>query len=153
MKVKDVMTTDLETCTPETTVAAAAQKMWEGDCGILPVVENGELMGVVTDRDMYVALATRDARPSRLRVGEVATTHLVSCGPEDDVLDALALMKKARVRRLPVTGFGNSLLGILSLNDILLVTGESRQIPSDVVVETLQAICGHHHPAPHVVAA
>jgi len=153
MKVKDVMTTDLKTCSPRTTVAAAANLMWDGDCGILPVIDEGELVGVVTDRDMYIALATRDARPSQLKVGDVATHQLVTCEPEDDVLDALAVMKKARVRRLPVTGFGNSLLGILSLNDILLVAGQGRQIPGEIVIETLQGICGHHHPAPHVVAA
>lgn len=154
MKVKDVMTTDLKTCSPDTSVAAAAQLMWDGDCGILPVVDaNGELVGVVTDRDMYIALATRDARPSHLRVGAVATRELVTCGPEDDVLDALASMKKARVRRLPVTGFGNSLLGLVSLNDIVLVTGHGQPVASEAVVDALHAICGHHHPAPHVVAA
>lgn len=153
MKVKDVMTTDLKTCSPRTTAAAAASLMWDGDCGILPVIDDGELVGVVTDRDLYIALATRDARPSQLKVGDVATGLLVTCEPEDDVLDALATMKRALVRRLPVVGFGKSLLGIVSLDDILLVAGPGRQIPGEVVIETLQAICGHHYPAPHVVGA
>jgi len=59
MKVKEIMTKDVSTCTPDTTVAEAAHLMWEADCGILPVVEDGELEGIVTDRDMYIALATR----------------------------------------------------------------------------------------------
>lgn len=153
MKVKDLMTTDVRTCTPDTTVAQAAQLMWEGDCGILPVVDDGELIGVVTDRDMYIALATQNARASHLRVGAVATKTLATCAPEDDVHAALATMKQARVRRLPVVGFGNTVLGILSMNDILLAAGRSKDVASEEVVATLQAICGRHHPAPHVVAA
>jgi CBS domain-containing protein len=153
MKVKDLMTTDLKTCSPETTVAAAANLMWEGDCGILPVVDDAELVGVVTDRDMYIALATRNTRASRLRVGAVATTKVATCVPEDDVQTALATMRQARVRRLPVVGFGNTVVGILSLNDILLAAGADKTVRNEQVVETLQAICAHHHPVPHVVAA
>ena len=95
MKVKDIMTTDLKTCSPDTTVAEAAHLMWEGDCGILPVVDEGALVGVVTDRDMYIALATQNARASQLRVGAVATTTLTTCEPEDDVRTALSAMKRA----------------------------------------------------------
>jgi CBS domain-containing protein len=153
MKVKDLMTTDVKTCSPDTTVAEAAHLMWEGDCGILPVVDDGELAGVVTDRDMYIALATQNARASQLKVGAVATKKLVTCAPEDDVPAALAAMRQARVRRLPVVGFGSTVLGILSMNDILLAAGAGKAVGSEDVVQTLQAICAHHHPVPHVVAA
>jgi CBS domain-containing protein len=153
MKVKELMTTEVRTCSSDTTVAEAAHLMWDGDCGILPVVDDGELVGVVTDRDMYIALATQDARASRLKVGAVATKTLVTCAPEDDVHDVLAAMKQARVRRLPVVGFGSTVLGIVSMNDILLAAGPGKGVASDEVVQTLQAICAHHHPAPHVVAA
>ena len=153
MKVKDLMTTDVKTCTPDTTLAAAAHLMWEGDCGILPVVDDGELVGVVTDRDMYIALATQNARASHLKVGAVATKTLATCAPEDDVQAALAIMKQALVRRLPVVGFGGTVMGILSINDILLAAGAGKAVTNEDVVETLQAICAHHHPVPHVVAA
>jgi len=127
--------------------------MWEGDCGILPVVDDGELVGVVTDRDMYIALATPNARASHLRVGAVATKTVATCAPEDDVQAALAAMKQARVRRLPVVGFGGTVLGILSMNDVLLAAAANKGVRSEEVVDTLQAICAHHHPVPHVVAA
>lgn len=153
MKVKDLMTTDVRSCTPDTTVAEAAHLMWEGDCGMLPVVDDGELVGVVTDRDMYIALATQNARASRLKVGALATKKLATCGPEDDVRAALATMRQARVRRLPVSGFGGTVLGILSINDILLAAGAGKEVGSEDVVTTLQEICAHHHPVPHVVAA
>ena len=153
MKVKELMTTDVRTCTPDTTVAETGHLMWDGDCGILPVVDDGELVGVVTDRDMYIALATQNARASHLRVGAVATKHVVTCAPEDDVEAALASMKQARVRRLPVVGFSNVLLGVLSMDDIVLAVARGEDVQSSDVIETLQAICGHHHPMPHVVAA
>ena len=153
MKVKDLMTREPRTCSPDTTLAAAAHLMWDGDCGILPVVDDGELVGVITDRDMYIALATQNARASHLRVGAVATKTVATCDPEDDVHAALATMKQARVRRLPVLGFGRTVMGILSINDILRVAGEGHGVSDEDVVATLQAICEHHHPTPHVVAA
>jgi len=153
MKVKDIMTREPRVCTPDTTLAAAANLMWDGDCGILPVVEDGELVGVVTDRDMFVALATRDSLASDMRVGAVATRKVATCEPEDEVRAALATMKQARVRRLPVVGFNRTVMGILSINDIVLAVGTDRTMRPEEVVETLKAICAHHHPAPHVVAA
>jgi CBS domain-containing protein len=116
-------------------------------------VNNGELVGVVTDRDMYIALATQNARPSQLTIGEVARGPVVSCAPEDDVHEALVAMKRARVRRLPVIGFGNTILGVLSIDDVVRAAGEGKAVTSQEVVETLQAITGLHHPVPHVVAA
>ena len=153
MKVKDVMTRDLRTCSPDTTCAEAAGLMWDGDCGILPVVENGALVGVATDRDMYIALSTRNATAAQLRVSTVATRTPVTCAPEDDLHTELTTMRQARVRRLPVVGFGNTLLGMLSMNDIVLAAGSEKGPRAEEIVQVLQAICGHHHPAPHVVAA
>jgi len=153
MKVKQIMTGEPKTCGPHTTLAAAANLMLEGDCGILPVVENGTLAGIVTDRDMYIALATRNKRASDVEVSEVARKTVLTCEPDDDVHEALATMKQGRVRRLPVVGFGGIVLGIVSMNDILLAAGSGKAVRNDEVVDTFQAICAHHHPAPHVVVA
>jgi CBS domain-containing protein len=62
-------------------------------------------------------------------------------------------MKRYRVRRLPVQGFGGTVLGVVSMNDIVLATGPSRPVRETEVVETLQAICAHHHATLHVAAA
>lgn len=153
MKVKDIMTWQVQTCTPDTTLAEAAKLMWEGDFGFLPVVDNGELVGVVTDRDMYIALATRNMTAAELTVGAVATKDVVTCAPEDDVQTALATMREARVRRLPVVGFGNTVMGILSMNDIVRAAGPGKEVGADEIVGTLQAICAHRYPTPHIVAA
>lgn len=153
MKVKDIMTAEPRTRPPGTSLAAAAALMLDGDCGVLPVVDEGRLVGVVTDRDMYIALATRNTVASQLTAGEVALKKVVTCGPKDDVHTALAKMKEHRLRRLPVEGFGGTVLGIMSLNDILLAAGPDQAVRTDMVVDTFQAICAHHHSVPHVTAA
>ena len=153
MKIKDIMITDVRTCAPGTNLAAAAALMLDGDCGALPVVDQGKLVGIVTDRDMYIALATRNALASNVTVRDVARKQVFTCDPDDDVHAALAAMKQHRVRRMPVEGFGHIVQGIVSMNDILLAADARTPIRNDEVVDTLQAICAHHHPAPHVTAA
>ena len=154
MKVKDIMTASPATCTPGTNLAAAAALMMDADCGILPVVnEEGALTGVVTDRDMCIALATRNVLASQITVGEVAYGHVSTCNPDDDAHVALATMKAHRVRRLPVVGFGGVVVGIVSMNDILLSAGPKQPLRPDDVVDALQAICSHHLPVPRITAA
>lgn len=153
MKIKDIMTANPRVCSPGTNLAAAAELMLDADCGILPVVDDGKLAGVVTDRDMYIALATRNKRASQVTVGEVARREVAVCEPEDDVQAALATMKEHQVRRLPVTGFGGTVLGVVSMNDIVRATGPDGGIRTDKVVDTFQAICARRHPVPHVTAA
>ena len=153
MKVKDIMTAQPLTCAPDTNLAAAAALMLDADCGILPVTQDGKLVGIVTDRDMYIALATRNRLASQITAGEVARTQVFTCGPDDDVQAALATMKQHHVRRLPVEGFGGTVAGIVSINDILLAAGPWADVSSDQIVDTFRAICAHRHPTPHVTAA
>jgi CBS domain-containing protein len=153
MKIKDIMTAEPRTCSPATNLASAAALMLDGDCGALPVVDGGKLVGIVTDRDLYIALATRDRRASEITVGEVAQTPVHTCGPDDDVQAALDAMKQHRVRRLPVEGFGGTIMGIVSMNDIVRSAGPRAPVREGDVMTTLQAICAHHQPTPHVVAA
>ena len=152
MKVAELMTPHPVTCAPETNLAEAAALMLDADCGILPVVWDGKLFGVVTDRDLFIALGTRDQRPSSLKVADVVTGPVFSCGPDDEPETVLAAMKAHQVRRLPVLGFGGTVLGIVSMNDLVLAAGKPGVRGHDIVT-TLQAICGHHHPARHVEAA
>jgi CBS domain-containing protein len=153
MKIRDIMTADVRICSPETNLAAAAALMLDGDCGILPVMDKGKLVGVVTDRDMCIALATRNTLASHVTVGDVAKRPVWTCGPDDNVHTALATMKEHQVRRLPVEGFGGTVLGIVSINDIVLAAGARKPIRNDEIVDTLQALCAHRHPVPHVAAA
>jgi CBS domain-containing protein len=150
MTTRDLMTDSPATCTPHTTAAEAASLMWNHDCGFLPVVEDGVLQGVVTDRDLFIALATRDDRPSDLRVGAVMSGTPVTCLPDDDVHAALFLMRQAQVRRLPVVEAGGTIVGVLALNDIIL--GGGLEVGRDDVVEALRDI-GFRHPGLRIAAA
>lgn len=153
MKVSDLMTPHPVTCAPGTNLSEAAALMLQGDCGILPVVEDGTLRGVVTDRDLFIALGTRDLRPSAIRVADVATWPVYTCNPEDDVETVLAMMKQHAIRRVPVAGFGGTVVGIVSMNDLVRAAGAKKPVRGADVVDTLQAICAHHHPEPHIEAA
>ena len=76
MKVREMMTSDVKTCRPETNLAEAVKDMWEGDCGALPVVsDEGRVIGMITDRDICIALATRGRSADRIAVREVAQGH------------------------------------------------------------------------------
>lgn len=150
MKVKQIMTPEPKTASPGTTLAAAAHLLWEADCGILPVVEDSKLVGVVTDRDMYIALATRNTPASQLTVGDVTNRTVWACAPDDAVRVALETMKTRHVRRLPVVA-DSSLVGIISMNDIALAAGAGKAVRNEEVVDTLKAICAR--PAPKRAAA
>ncbi len=146
MKVADVMTKSPVYCSPETNLAAAVEILWNRDCGILPVVDsNQKLVGVATDRDMCVALGTRNRLPSEITIKDVASGKIVACKPEDDVRNALQTMAEARVRRLPVTDAEGKLQGVLSMDDIVLhtetkgVRRDSEISPEDVI-NTLKSV-------------
>ena len=149
MQIAEVMTPGPITCAADTTVAEAARLMWEGDCGVLPVMSGRTLSGVVTDRDLFIALATRDAKPSELTVGAVAHQTPITCTPRDDVHQAMGKMKAHRVRRLPVVDKDGTLVGIVSMNDLLLTIAPETAL-GEKVVDTLQTISEHQLPVPVV---
>ncbi len=158
MKVKEVMTSDVETCSPDQNLAAAAMVMWRQDCGVVPVVDNERrVKGVLTDRDICIATATRHVAPDTLRVAEVQTGQPRTIRPDDDIRNALEVMRTERVRRLPVVDEQGQLQGMLSINDLILQakpsaasrsTGSARagttsNISATDVLEALQSICSH----------
>lgn len=154
MKISDLMTPNPVTCLPTTNLAQAAALMLQGDCGILPVVDSGKIRGVVTDRDLFIALGTRDQQPSTVTVADVMHGPLFTCGPDDDVDHVLAVMKNHAIRRVPVEGFGGTVLGIVSMNDIVRAVGRTkRSVSGAEVIDTLQSICAHHQPAFRIAAA
>jgi CBS domain-containing protein len=121
--------------------------MWNGNCGFLPVVgSDGKVFGVVTDRDICIALGTRNRLPGEIKVSEVITSQkLFYCCPDDDVHLALQAMQTGRVRRLPVITHEGALAGIVSMDDILLKAepisvGKQPELSSDEVVRTYRAI-------------
>ena len=158
MKVRDLMTKTAVSCRSETSLAAAGALMWENDCGLLPIVsETGKVNGVVTDRDICIALSTRDGQSSQITAGEVAKPAAFVCSPDDDIHTALKTMCKERIRRLPVVNSEGGLVGILSMNDVVLRAekgdGKKPEISYDDVVRAFQAICAHQPGTIHAAAA
>ena len=144
MIVSDLCTKDPAFCQPEQSLAAAAHLMKERDCGLLPVVDaSRRLLGVVTDRDLCLALATRDHRPSAVMVREVMSSPVHSLHGTDTLGHALKTMRKHRIRRLPVVDAEGRLAGILALNDLILATGRSKAPDAEEVMLAQKAICAH----------
>jgi len=143
MKVKDLMTSDVKFCSLETNLAAAAKIMWEEDCGAVPVTdERGKVVGMITDRDICIAGATRPRAEGEIPVRDVIAQALYSCAPGDDIRAALETMRSRKVRRLPVIDQGGRLAGIVSIHDIALQSrsNKSADIPAEAVLDTFIAI-------------
>lgn len=101
MKVRDLMTTDVKSCSPDTNLATAAALMQKADCGVLPVVAD-TLLGIITDRDICLAASKKENQVLRTKVSDVISGEVYNCAPRDEVKDALKIMRKNKVRRLPV---------------------------------------------------
>ncbi len=121
MKIRAVMTKSVRFIAPRTSLSEAGAIMKENDCGTLPVVDDeGRVAGILTDRDICLALTGRDRRASEVHAAEVMSPKVFSCGPDEDIQSALATMRNKQVRRLPVVGDDGKLEGILSMDDIVL---------------------------------
>jgi CBS domain-containing protein len=134
MRCREIMTRELRTATPETTLQQAAALMRDGDMGAVPVVEDGRLVGIVTDRDIVVRCIA-DGKDASTPVGEAMTSEIFSVRPDDFVFEAVRLMGDKQVRRIPVISDDGKLAGIISMADVALETEDELEI-----AETLEEI-------------
>lgn len=150
MKVQEVMTQDVKFCELETNLAAVAELLWQADCGAVPVLDGDKLMGMITDRDVCIALGTKNVLASDLSAGDLLSHEVFTCAPQDEIHQALKTMRTHKVRRLPVVDHLGRLAGILSINEIVLRSHKTPRKPGDIsyedVVTTVKAICEHRHP-------
>ena len=147
MTIETIMTERVGSCGPDTNLGSVVETMWTHDCGIVPVVnERGQAVGVVTDRDICIALGTRDVPASSLVARNVMTEPIVGCAPDDDCIDVLLTMSARHVRRLPVLDADGVLQGIVSIDDI--VRRAARAPATDPLRDvTLQVLAGVDTPA------
>lgn len=149
MKVKDIMTCEAKFCDLNASLAEAAQTMWDTDCGVLPVLKDGkEIVGLITDRDICMAMAMRDCNPAAVSAERVISGAVYSVTPEQDIHKALEIMQEHKVRRVPVVSSEGELEGMLSMNDVVLKAEEARhtgapELTYADVVNTYKAICAH----------
>jgi CBS domain-containing protein len=123
--VREVMTPAVRTVSPSQSLAEAAEVMKGEDVGSVPVVEEGRLAGIVTDRDIVTRAVAERRDPQTVTVVEVASRELVTVEPEQDLDEALALMARHQVRRLPVVEAGR-LVGMLAQADVALEAKEKK---------------------------
>ena len=149
MKVKEIMTADVKVCSPTSSLADAAGLMWENDCGIVPVVTEGEkVVGLITDRDICMAACTQGRNLSNIAIEEIFSGKVFACEPDDDIHVALKTMRENKVHRLPVVDSNGKLDGILSMNDIVLKAQEASgktqpELSYAEVLNTYKSICEH----------
>ncbi|MBI2687859.1 MAG: CBS domain-containing protein [Acidobacteria bacterium] len=145
--VGDLMTRTPRCCSPDTNLAAVAELMWANDCGSLPVVAEGHVLGMITDRDVAIALGTRDVAARNLAVSEVASAPVAYCRENDDIHAALHLMGESKVRRLPVLNDHDELVGMIGINDLILAArptdGHKQELDDEEVLDTMRRICAH----------
>jgi CBS domain-containing protein len=149
MRVEQLMTKQVKSCSPDDTLDRAAQLMWENDCGCIAVCAgNGvnRVKAVITDRDICMS-ALFERRPLReLRVADAMSKTLHVCRPGDLLTEAERIMREARIRRLPVVDAKGALVGIISLADLAREAQREQTLPKQDVTGneigvTLASIC------------
>jgi CBS domain-containing protein len=141
MNVSEVMTAQVATAKPSSTVADVARQMASVESGAIPVTDEGKVIGLVTDRDIVLRVVAENL-PLSTPVTDVMTTGVETCREEDNVADAAAIMGSKQIRRLVVLNDRGGLSGMLSLGDIALEYG------AKAVGRTLEEI-SENTPATH----
>jgi CBS domain-containing protein len=153
MNVQDLMTHPAVTCHVNDDLQDAAQKMWDHDCGVLPVVnDEGKITGMITDRDICMAALTQGRPLHELLVNLAMAMHVIAVRPEQTVDEVEQLMTRHQIRRLPVVDAANRPLGVISLNDLAIeaVRADTRMKHGvSKVAHTLAAVCQPHTAKQH----
>ncbi len=150
MNISKLMTREVRTVNPHDSLHAAANIMWERDCGIVPVVDdNQRLLGVVTDRDLCMAAWSRDRRLAEIQVEDTMSREVKSCQQHDSLESVLTQMRAHRVRRLPVVDRELRLVGMLSINDLVRVIDADKDVArrrseAEEFVHALAGVCTAH---------
>ncbi len=126
-RCREIMTSNVTTANRAMTLQKVAVLMREGDCGVMPIVEDGKLVGIVTDRDIVVR-AIAEGKNAETKVGDVMTTEIFSVKPDDFVFEAIRLMGDRQVRRIPVINEEGELAGIIAMADVALEMEDEREI-------------------------
>jgi CBS domain-containing protein len=117
-KIRDAMTSNPCSVDADKPVAYAAQMMRDENVGLAPIVEGDRLVGAVTDRDIAIRVVAEGKDPKATTVLEIASTDLVTIDPQQNLDEALRLMAKHQVRRLPVVEEDDRLVGVLAQPDV-----------------------------------
>jgi CBS domain-containing protein len=128
MKVKDIMTSNVECVWPDDTLQEAALKMKEMEIGPLPVCDRLHIVGMLTDRDIAIRGVAEGRDPRSTKVSDVMTREVIRCFEDEEVEEAERLMQSRQVRRILVVNRDERLVGILSLGDLAAETGNPQRV-------------------------
>lgn len=118
MKIYEIMTPGVESISPDVSAREAARKMSEQQVGCLPVIEDSQLVGIITDRDICCRVTATGKDPVLTKVREIMITDVTTCFDDQDIQDAARLMKEYHIRRLAILKRDNSMAGMLSVGDL-----------------------------------
>jgi CBS domain-containing protein len=138
MQLREIMKREVISILPDSPVSEAARKMVEHNIGCLPVIKDGAIKGILTDRDIVLKVIAKGGDPSLTWASDVMQSHVITAGPDMDLSEALHLMSFNRIRRLPIQENGR-VVGIVSIMDLGHVVKEE----VDELL-SLQAIPAHH---------
>lgn len=124
MKVKDIMSTKVEALEPHFSLRTAARKMKELNLGSMPVVASGDLLGIITDRDISVFAIAMGYGSESTEVQKVMSKEVYTCQPDQELSEAAEIMEQQHIRRLAVLDGDSCLEGFLSVDDIARVSSE-----------------------------
>jgi CBS domain-containing protein len=142
MKVHDIMTQPPHTCRLETDLATASRRMKDFDCGFLPVLDqHGRVVGVLTDRDIAIAVGDRRRSASHVTAREAMSSTVHTCLPDEDIHRVLNRMATRHLRRLPVVTADDDLMGVVSIDDIILWGVEHGGVSAKELAGALRSIC------------
>jgi CBS domain-containing protein len=145
VKVRRVMTPAPSTCRLDTPLDDASRIMSEACCGTLIVLDHrGIPAGILTDRDLALEIGKSARHPSDVRASEAMTSPMYTCAADDSVSTALERMAEARIRRLPVLGEDGALVGIVSIDDILLWGVQHGRVAREELLRALRSIGAAH---------
>lgn len=134
MKLKEIMTRDVEVIHPDDSLQTAAQKMRERDIGFLPVCDDDRLIGVVSDRDIIVRVIAEGGDPKAMMGRNLMTAPVIYCFEDQDVEEAARIMQENQIRRLVILNRDKRLVGVVSLGDLAM------NRPADQSGEILQSV-------------
>jgi CBS domain-containing protein len=128
MKIKNIITPSPRCVSPNASLVEAAAQMKALDTGWLPVCENDRLIGTLTDRDIIIRSVAEGFDPNIVAVRQIMSRDIIYCFEDHDIEDAAQIMQKNQIRRLPVLDQNKRLIGIISLGDLAVRTGEDNLV-------------------------
>ena len=148
MNIRETMVSKVSTCKADSPLDQVALMMWNGDCGCVPVVDDGgKPTGMVTDRDIAMGAALAHKPLWEIRAGDItADKPVYTCLESDDIGKAVELMQEYKVRRLPVVNAGGELTGVISVGDVFAVANTKRNaaLKYTDTASMLKAVSAHH---------